>query len=215
MQMIDINLMLADILGAKGLVGVNPEIAVDALRKTAIDFTVQSGVWEYYGQFTSQENVADYPIDVPADSRVASMRWLSIDGQMVGANPRVQNVPWLQSRNPDSFFSTYGFGFTMEGREFVWLSPTPETSTSLIKFCAALKPTQTACTLPNILYEDWNDAMTAGTAYRLFLLPKQEWTNNALGMLNQKEYSRWIARARLTKAQNYSQAPMVLSGSYF
>lgn len=216
MNMIDINSMLPDILGAKGIIaGVPPSIALDAVRKTIIDFCTQSTIWEFNGQFITQANVADYPIDVPEDARLASMRWVTMDGQSLGANPRIVPTSWMQARNPDSFLSTYGTGFTMEGRDFVWLDPTPQTDNNEIRFGCALKPTQAACRMPQFLYEDWNDAITSGTAYRLFLMPKQEWSNAALAVVNRKEYNMWIARARQTKAQNYTQSSMVMSGSYF
>jgi hypothetical protein len=210
-----LDVMIADVMGAKGLLGVPPQIAMDALRKTAIDFCTQTTIWEYHGQVATQANVADYPLDVPEDARIASMRWMTLDGASMGANPRIVPTPFMQAMNPNSFYSMYGTGYTMEGRDFIWLSPVPVDDTGQVMFCAALKPTQQACSIPEFLYQDWNDALTSGTAYRLFLMPKQEWTNNGLGIVNQKEYSRWIGRARFTKSQNYSQAGVMASGSYF
>lgn len=218
---VSIHTLLADVLGAKGIVGVPPEIAVDALRKTAIDFCTQSTIWEYESGFATQYNVADYPLYVPEGSRLASMKWLAMDGYIMRPNTTgVRPIPGgIRALDPNSFYAWWGNGytFTMDGRDTMWISPIPLNSNccQYITFCAALKPTQDACELPKILAEDWNDALSSGTAFRLFSMPKQDWSNSALAMLNQREYSRWIARARLTKAQDYTQAPMVMSGSYF
>lgn len=206
---------IPDILGARGIVGCPPEIALDALRKTAIDFCNQSSIWTFHGQFLSQTNVKDYPIDVPEDARLASMEWVAVDGYPIKANPQIVPTPFMSAMNPNSFYMTWGAGFSMEGRDFVWLSPTPQTNDKHITFSAALKPTQQACQLPDWLYQDWLDALTAGTASRLFMIPKQDFSNSGLAIASQREYSRGIARARQVKAQNFSQAPMRMTGSYF
>jgi len=218
---VDLQQLIPDVLGAKGLVGVPVPIAVDALRKTAIDFCTQSTIWEYQDAFQTQYNVADYPLFLPEGSRLASMKWVAVDGQVLRANTTgfAPQQGWLRSFDPNTFYSWQGNGFTytMDGRDKFWITPVPLQSNccQLVTYCVALKPTQDACVIPYILFEDWNDALTSGTAYRLFSMPKQEWSNASLAMLNQKEYSRWIARARLTKAQNYTQSAMVATGSYF
>lgn len=213
--------LLADVMGAKGLVGVPPEIAEDAMRKTAIDFCTQSTIWEFEDGFDTQVNVADYPIFVPEGARLASMKWVAVDGTILRPNTTgyrpIQG--WSRTLNPDSFYSWQGngFTFTMQERDAFWITPVPmnDCCCQQVTFCAALKPTQEACELPFILTEDWRDAITSGAAYRLFAMPKQEWSNGALAMQNQREYSRSIARARLTKMQNYTQYPGIASGSYF
>lgn len=222
-QPVSLHDLLADILGAKGIVGCPPEIAVDALRKTAIDFCTQSTIWEYHDQFQVQYNVADYPIEVPEGSRVASMRWVAVNGFLLLPNTTgTRPVANTRAFNPNSFYNGYyasgqGYTFTMDGRDFFWITPVPVDSACCdqVTFCAALKPTQDACELPYILAEDWNDALSSGTAARLFALPKQEWSNAGLAVQNRMEYQRWIARARLTKAQGYTQAALVATGSYF
>lgn len=212
--------MLADILGAKGILGVPPEIGIDALRKTAIDFCTQSTIWEFRNMFQIQYNVPDYPVEVPEGSRLASMRWVAVNGYLLIPNRTGYLPRWtgMRSLDPNSYYASgQGYTFTMEGREWFWITPVPldRGCCDHVEWCGALKPTQETCELPNILHQDWNDALTSGTAFRLLNMPKQEWTNNALAMLNRREYQNWIARARLTKAQNYTQAGVVMSGSYF
>lgn len=215
MNMVDINLMLPDVMGAKGLLGVPPEIVADAVRKTAIDFCQQSTIWEYTDHFMSQTNVQDYPLDIPFDARVASMRWVTVGGTSLSANaPAPMPVLW-GSNNPASINGRYGYTFAMEGREFVWVNPAPQDCTTTIEFCCALKPKQSACQIPDFLMEDYNDTLASGAAYRMFAMPKQDWTNNALAMLNYKEYMRGVARARLIKAQGTTQSAVRMSGSYF
>ncbi len=214
--------MLADIMGAKGITNCPPQIAIDALRKTAIDFCTQSTIWQYTNGFDTQYNVADYPIFTPEGSRLASMRWVAVDGYILRPNT-TGYMPYrqgpLSTFDPNSFF-TYqgnGFTFTMDERRGFSITPVPLNSSCCqhVDYCMALKPTQNACELPRILTEDWNDALASGTAYRLFSIPKQDWSNAGLAMVNSREYSRWIARARLVKMQNYTQAPGVMTGAYF
>lgn len=219
-QPVQIHSILADVLGAKGIVGVPPEIALDAVRKTAIDFATQTGIWEYQDSFKTQFNVADYPIYTPEGSRLASMKWVAVDGNMLNSSITGGRPMFLgtRSNDPNSFIGHgRGYTFTMDGRDTLWITPVPqdECRCNYVTFCAALKPTQDACELPEILTEDYNDVLSSGAAFRLFSMPKQEWSNSGLAMLNQKEYTRWIARARLTKAQNYSQTGLSMSGSYF
>lgn len=202
--------LLSDVMAAKGLIGVPPEIAADALRKAAIDFATQTGIWEYEGSFETQYNVADYPIYTPEGSRLASMKSVSVDGSGLNGggtwnNPNVWN------------HCGCGYSFRMQGRDTLWINPVPNDPSchKLVRWSGSLKPMQNACELPEILVEDWNDALIAGAAFRLFSIPKQEWSNNGLAMMNHKLYTREIARARLTKMQNYSQRGVQMTGSYF
>lgn len=214
MRMIPLSEWIPDILAAKGLTGVNVDIAMDALRKTAIDFSTQTTVWEYTSQFFGQANVRDYPIEVLPGTRVASVAWVKVDGgQLKPAISSGGRSTWRSGRDPNTFGGGYST-FAVDGKEWV-IIPTPQDSTSVIEICVALKPTQDACELPDFLYEDWNDAITAGTAVRLFAMPKQEWTNSSLAMMNQREYTREKARARQFKMQGQTQSSVSLTGSYF
>ncbi len=223
---VDIHELTADVMGAKGITGVPPELAVDAIRKTAIDFCTQSTIVEFRDKFRTQYNVSDYPIEVPENMRLASMRWAAINGYLLVPNTTsvpVLNVPyWYNAsaslNNPNTWFASgQGYTFTMDGREWIYISPKPVDLNCVdeIEWCAALKPTQNACTIPRILAEDWNDAISSGTAYRLCAMPRQEWSNSGLALQQRKEYQMWVARARLVKAQNYTQAPLILTGAYF
>lgn len=217
---IPIHDILADCLGAKGIVGVPPEIAVDALRKVAIDFCTQSTIWEYHDGFDVQYNVADYPVYVPEGSRLASMKWVAVNGYLLIPNTTGYRPArtGMRSLDPNSYYASgQGYTFTMDGRDLFWITPVPADTACCdhVTFCAALKPTQDACELPDMLYQDWLDPLTAGTAFRMLSMPKQDWSNAGLAMQNYKEYQRGVARARLAKAQNFTQSPMVMSGSYF
>lgn len=198
--------ILADIFGARGLIGVPPEIALDAVRKTAIDFCQQTSIWEYEAGFKTQYNVRDYPIRVPDGTRLASMKWVEFNGNRL--TPRT---------GTNQTFCGYGYSFVMQGKDTLWVSPTPvdTTCSDYVAYGAALKPSQNACEIPDFLIEDYNDALTSGAAYRLFQIPKQDWSNAALAMVNAREYSRLIARARLQKMQNFSQGGVEMTGGYF
>lgn len=216
MIMIPLKDWLADALAAKGLTGVNIDIALDALRKTAIDFANQTCCWEYTGQFFSQANVADYPIEVLPATRVASVAWVAVDGLRM--KPAVSYAPlplFPRGRDPNTFFSPGYSMFVVDGKEWIFIAPVPQEDSKVIEVCVALKPTQASCELPDFFLEDFNDALTAGTAFRLFAIPKQEFTNSSLAMMNQREYSREKARARQAKMQNNTQSSAILSGSYF
>jgi len=212
--------LIPDVMGAKGLVGVPPQIALDALRKTAIDFCTQSTIWEFHDEFVVQYNVADYPVNVPEGTRLASMRWVAINGYLLipnttGFRPAKTG---MRSLDPNSYYASgQGYTFTMDGRDTFWIAPKPVDTSCCdrVTWCAAIKPMQDVCWLPRGLVEDWNDALTSGAAYRLFTMPKQEWSNAGLAVQNLREYNRWVARARLTKMQNLTQAGIVMSGSYF
>lgn len=205
---IRIDTLVADVLGAKGIVGVPPTIAEDAIRKTAIDFCNQTSIWEYEGGFKTQYNVSDYPITTPDGTRLSTMRWVEFNGTRLTPKTGSSNTFYCRG---------CGYTFVMEGKDTLWITPTPVDTTcnDYVAFGAALKPSQDACEIPDFLYEDWNDAITAGAAFRLFSIPKQEWSNSGLAMLNYREYMRGIARAKLARSQNFTQGAVELTGSYF
>lgn len=220
MTPVEIQYLLADLMGARGLDGVPPQIATDALRKTAIDFCTQSTIWEFVDRFQVQYNVADYPLYVPEGTRIASMKWVAINGFVLRPNTSgVRPIAhgW-SSNDPNSFYASgQGYSFTMDGRDTVWIAPAPTDTACCdqVSWCAALKPTQDACWLPRGLTEDWNDALTSGAAYRLFTIARQPWSSAGLAMQSRKEYQLWVARARQAKMQNLTQAGIQMTGSYF
>lgn len=191
-QPVNMNTLLPDLLGAKGILNAPPQIALDALRKTAIDFCNQSGVWEYRAGFDLQPDVRDYPLEVLQGTRVAYVKEVKINDRVLAST-----------------------AFWMEGRDVLWLRHVPPPTTSYLEFCVALKPSQDACELPAFLAEDWLDALTAGAAFRLFSIPKQDWSNSGMAMMNNREYSRWLARARQSVMQNYKGSSAMMTGSYF
>lgn len=221
MQPVALHDLVPDTMGAKGLVGVPVEIAIDAIRKSAIEFCQQSTIWEYKDGFNTQMNVGDYPLFMPQGSVLASMKWVACNGYILRPNTSgfIPQHGWMRSLNPDTFYTWQGngFTFTMDGKNVVWITPVPVNSHCCdhVTYCAALKPSYDACELPRLLIDDWLDGITSGAAYRLFSMPKQDWSNQSLAMLNQREFSRWIARARLVKMQDNTQAPGIMVGSYF
>ena len=61
--------LVPDLLGARGLTEVPPEIAIFHLRKAAIALCERSHVWTQEIILDTQEGVSDYPIELEDGAR--------------------------------------------------------------------------------------------------------------------------------------------------
>lgn len=190
---------------ALGPYGAPQAVAENAVRRTAIDLCEQAGVWTFDFTFIQQVNVPDYPLLIPPDTRVVCMDWVKIGSHTYYPYPNTSRC------------RCGAFEISMPNAKTILLQPTPWPDCELVYVTVRLwlTPTQEACELPEILWQEYSECIATGAAAKLLMMPKQDWTNQGLA---QKMYGLYIAyktQAKNKRVQQRTTGPLMMRGSYF
>lgn len=75
--------------------------------------------------------------------------------------------------------------------------PIPDTSeNNVLTVRAAVRPTRSATALNDVLYDNWIDAMAAGTLARLHQMKDQPWASSDRALIQRRYFHECIQRAR-------------------
>jgi len=192
-------------LGLRGLVGVPPAIAEEAVRQAAIDLCDRGAVWEFRLTLQTQPRVHQYPLLIPEASNVTGIKSVTINGE----------IYW-----PDLLGARMcgcgGRSFVLHGLRAIHVYPVPdEDDPAYADIELWLKPKQDACELPNLLYDEYADVVANGAASRLFAMPKQDWTNAGLTQRYALMFQNDITRAKNKRVLGRTAGPLMMRGGYF
>jgi len=190
---------------SRGPYNAPPNVAEDAVRRTAIDLCEQAGVWTFDFSFFQQDGVPDYPIIVPRDTRVVCMNWVRIGCTVYQPFPNTNNCMCGAA------------GISMPNPKTIVIAPVPYPACNLVEVTVNLwlAPLQEACELPEILWQEYSDTIAWGAAARLLQMPKQDYTNFGLA---QKCFGLYIAgktQAKNKRVMQRTTGPLLMRGSYF
>ena len=195
--------LIPDLLGARGLTGVPPNIAVFHLRKAAIELCERSHVWSQVLEIDSQSGVQDYPLELPGDAKVVAVREVKIGNCCL---------------SPDRSGLCGGCGchqFRVEGNHTLWVPESHQDEEQAIKVLVVCKPGQDACNFPEELYEDWSDVIADGAAYRCFAMPKTEWYSAGMVTFYMKKFNVGVTRAKNHRVLQRTTGPLMMVGARF
>jgi len=192
-------------LGLRGLIGVPPALAEGAIRQSAIDLCDRAGCWPFTLVVQTQPRVHDYPLLIPEQSNPVGIKSVSVGSQ---------------SYYPDIYGARLcgcgGSAFALHGMRAIHIRPVPdEEDPAYATVELWLKPTQDACELPTVLYEEFVDAIANGAASRLFGMPKQEWSNAGLMQRFLLLFQADITRAKNKRVLGRTPGPLMMRGGYF
>jgi hypothetical protein len=194
--------LIPDLFGARGLVSVPPEIGVFHLRKATIELCERSHIWRHTVTLDAQEGVGDYPIEVPAGTRLVAISQIRIGGCCLSVNRQ-------------GFCSGCAcHGFRIDGDRII-IPPHNQDEEQAIMIQTAIKPLQDACDLDDDLYEDWAETIADGAASRCFAMPKSSWTSAALATYYTKRFNAGITRAKNSRVMQRATGPLLMRGARF
>ena len=192
-------------LGLRGLTGVPPAIAEEAIRQAAIDLCDRAGVWPFSLVLQTQPRVHEYPLLIPEAANVAGIKCVTVHGRAYAPDLYGCRVCGCG----ESMFSLYGL-------RAIRIHPVPDDECpGYANIELWLKPTQDACELPDALYQEWGDAIADGAASRLFAMPKQDWSNPGLTQRYALMFQNDITRAKNKRVLNRTPGPLMMRGGYF
>lgn len=107
----------------------------------------------------------------------------------------------------------HGFAYRIEGDVF-YLDTIPHCAhQASVEVELSVAPARDSYELPDWLYEDWVDAVTALTLSRLYLLTDNEWYNPQAAANQYSQYQQFARQARFTKVTKHKPFNMRLANT--
>lgn len=168
--------------------GCASAMALDAIRKAAIEFCKETRVWRYeHPAVTVSANVAEYPFTPPTDTVVSEILDAWYDGV------------WLEPLGPDELADINGNWLTWTGPRPIYVTQSDERTVRLVPeptvtladgltMLVALKPAHDATTIEERLYEEYREEIACGALARLLMSPKKPYSDPALGPQKAAEF---------------------------
>ena len=146
----------------------------DAILQAAEDFCERTWLWKDYLTLEAVEGQVEYALQPPRSADILAVAEVAVDG--VRAE------------------------FTTPDRATIRFWAAPQAGLE-IKALAVLKPSRTAKTLPDFLWDEWQDAIAAGARYKLLDMAGSDWFSPQLSDKYRLEFERlWVPRARVETA---------------
>lgn len=191
---------------AKGTTGAPPSIVEDSVREVCIDLCLRAGVWEFTSLFDLQDNVGDYPLLIPEPARLVAVKSVSYLGRTYRPLP---GASWCQCGTTRVFVPNLAQ---------IFIEPAPTVADDVDPTCSVemtLRPESDAVIVPDLLYDDYADAIAMGAAARLFMIPNQPWTNLAVSQRLMSLYEAAVTRGKNKVVLERTTGPLFATGSYF
>lgn len=174
-----------------------PSVTItDAVKQAAIEFCTKSHLWVNTSEattITEDENV--YKFTPPTGAKVITVSVAFISGERVYS----KTVEWLDRCVPGWRTLTEAVPryYFMKEEGNIQLVGTPSVTTDdALTLDAILKPSQDATSVPEFLFEDWVEILSAGALARLQSIPGRVWTDSVRAAQKQKQFRRGINAAK-------------------
>lgn len=181
-----------------------PEIVVDVnLRSAIIEFCEKSLILQRdHDPVTVVKNISDYDFETPiSDHIVVKILRAFHKGQSLSPiSPDDINDPTIYNRFANDDNSTLTGApkniFQKDERTFTLFPIPDETKASSLTMRIAMKPSRSATTMQDVLYEDYAEPIASGTLSRLMLTPNKPYTNTQLAVAHQSLFVGGINKAK-------------------
>lgn len=182
-------------------VDVPAEVAEYAIRLTAIDFAVETGVLTRDLLVDAMTNVADYPLDISGDVVIRALREVRDQYDRV--------IPLLQTRPPDSYARD---GARFELPDTMWIYPTPRTDQKRRwRATVNVAPTPLSTKIDRVLFDFHAEAIGLGAVARVKDMPGGGWTDPRGAQAFMLRYKQKRADAKTRAQRNNQRGPVILS----
>jgi hypothetical protein len=195
--------LLPDLTGARGLIGVPPEIAAFHLLKAAIELCERSHIWVQEVKIDAQAGVEDYPLELTDSAVVVAVKEVR-SGQCCLNSARTGLCGGCACNT-----------FKLYGNKTLWLPAPIEDEEQGFTALVVAKPAQDSCVLVDELYEDWAETIADGAAARCFVMPKTDWYNAGMATYYTKKFGVGLVRAKNKRVMQRTTGPLMMRGARF
>ena len=193
------------------IVGCIDAIIVSYLRDSMIEFCDKSWYWqETLPTINVIAGTALYLIPAPADALISDI--ISVRHNDIKVSPTNEDAMDDLSSAWRSQTGAQAIAWIASERNLVTLYPIPSVAGTL-KVKAALKPSQTATTIPDQIFNHYLDPVAAGAKWKLMAMPGMEWSNPSLSLYYRDIYMRGISDAKMSAIRGYNRSTMTINPS--
>lgn len=174
-----------------------PSAAIFHLREAAADFFQRTLAWrEDLPVVLSVVGAQDYTLTLPGMTKIAKLLRYTFDGA-----------------EKDVVDAEVGERLAIDGsmREAAWtldrlglsINPRPVSAGKVMTVRVALKPTNTAESLPEVLHDQYIDHIASGALARILALPDAAWSDQALADRFEGRFELAVARVGLMTSRGF------------
>lgn len=176
--------------------GCPRNLVVNAIRKAIDRLCTDSQIWrEDIPAGDIIINVADYTITPPASTRMLTLISLMYDGREIDK----RSEEYLDRNDPGWRVPQLG-----TPTDLVYYAPDrikfnrlpKATITDGLVARVALKPTRTAVSVEDIIYEDWFECIEHGALHYLMEIPGKDWSDMSMSAYHGRHFNFHIQRAK-------------------
>lgn len=167
------------------------------IRKAAIDFCDRTRVYRInHDVIKTSGTLMEYDLDPPSKTVVSDIIWVTYDGDNA-INPKELIAKTDEGIRPYTQLSrsTYTCYYSWPSSKVISVAPQPVAGNNL-ELRVALKPTPTATSIDDDIYNEWSEAFYHGALARLHNQPDKDWSDASAGAYHQQEYEFLIHRAK-------------------
>lgn len=159
------------------VIGCSEPLAQQALLDAAIEFCERSlVVTTTLDAVTLREGIASFEVESPTNTTIAQVLNLWYDGRLIDPAPYAEVTSSDKSRGEPRYF----YGEDIDEVFNITLLPAPDrTVRNGVIVRAALKPTRSATTVHNVLFERHAQAITDGALAILLATPDQPFSDES------------------------------------
>lgn len=190
------------------LAGCVDAIIVNYLRDSMIDFCDKSWYWQdTLATVNTVAGTALYVIPAPTDALIADI--ITVRHNDIQVSPSTEAgldemIPSWRTQTGEQ-----AVAWIASERNKVTLYPTP-TAAGTLKVKAVLKPSQTATTVPQQIFDHYLEAIAAGAKWRLMAMPEREWSNPQLALYYRDVFMRGISDAKMSAIRGHNRAVITM-----
>ncbi len=192
--------------------GVPEPVAVNAIRKAAIEFCDRGLVWVVsHDPVILSAGESTYPFEPDSGTVVARVEQAWVDG--VDITPKTR----LDLQNAYTNWPTITGApkhYLQENTEEIILFPKPASAQTLT-MKVALKPSRKSTGVEGWLIEKYLEEIMHGAAWKLLEIPGKPWTDGAAAMYHKGAFDAAITNAQLAAAKGMGKAPLRAKPEYF
>lgn len=198
------------------LTGCPDVVAIEYLRDAVIEFCDRSWYWaEELSPINTVANTATYTLSAPSgESIISSIISVSHKDTVLKRRTETEMDRLISGWKDEGGLQANSYTSTVVN--VIRLYPYPTDSvTGAIKARVALKPSRTATTIPQSIYDNYLEAIAAGAKSRLMAMTNQPWSNPAMSAYYQSIFDRGITSAKIVFVRGFNNSPINLVSSYY
>ena len=184
--------------------GCPRDLVIREIREAAIELCEFSCIWRVEMiTLGILAGIPVYDVEAPRNSKIVKVMSVRIDGR----NITPKTVDWLDQMDSATWRETTGTAkyYVMDTPETILLNRKPKDSISGgLNATLCLKPSRSADTIPEYLFEDWINIIAMGAKEKLMLVANKAWSNPTLAIELGRRFSAGKSRAKIEAIKGHS-----------